>query len=295
MKDLKFELQYGVTLEGKRETAVELLRTNGIAEKVFVDKFSEKPYTWMGTVISAATKSIGNEHIGMSARKEYLETGNITIPQAIQKMSLGELNTMIVEVHRRVWKSLLPEQETVCKYCGSKSIMQIDLDKIEYSEKSLKDFNILRDKEDESVTINLPEGFEFMSPKKYGTQDLAYPEYDGMTFNRFKYRVPVLEDAIRSEKSHRESVDFWRRIAFDCFISAEVVEKGEVVAEIPKSVMTSFGLSLYNEMLYSKDLSAIREGLRECIPTLPFFYEDTCTSCKRETPVTMEPSNFFSE
>ena len=296
MKELSLELMYGVTLGEKTHKKVELLRTNGVAEKIFTDKFPEKPYSWIGTVISTAAKKIGTEAVGVSARQEYLDTGHITIPQIVQKLPLAEANTLLVEIHRRVWKNELPEQETVCKYCGTKSIMQIDLNKIEYSEQDIKDFLRLEEKEEKLIVVSLPEGFEFSSPKKYGTDELSYPEYDGKTYNRFKFRVPVLEDAIRNEKIHKESVDFWRRIAFDCFHSAEEVDKnGEVISELPKSVIIPFGLTLYNELLYSKDLAAIREGLRESIPTLPFYYEDTCTGCKRETPVTMEPSNFFSE
>lgn len=295
MKDLSFELKYGALINDTKETRVELLRTNGVAEKVFVDKFPEKPYSWMGTVCAIACKSIGSEQIGASARKEFLETGNVTIPQAIQKLPLGELNSVIIEIHRRVWKSTLPEQEVVCKYCGSKSIMQIDLDKISYDEKDIEKFASLEENKEGVISVNLPEGFVFNSPKKYGTSELAYPEYDGLTFNRFKFRVPLLQDAIRNEKYNKESIVFWRRLAFDCIVSAECVIDDVVTAELNSSVLTSFGLTLYNEMLYNKDLAAIREGLRECVPTLPFYYEDTCTNCKRETPVTMEPSNFFSE
>ena len=132
MDGLFFELPVGLRINGEVHKDVELLKTNGVAEKIFVKKLSEKPFTWQGNVISAAVKRIGNIEIGPEVRKKYLEDGSVTIPLAVLKLPLAEVNTLMVEIHRRVWVSFIPKQEVICKYCGKKLIADIDLDKIDY-------------------------------------------------------------------------------------------------------------------------------------------------------------------
>lgn len=297
MKYLNFELKFGVEVDEDVHTKVALLKTNGVAEKVFTDKFPEKPYTWMAHVISVATASIGDVKIGVNARKEYVDTGSIhTLSPAVTNLCLQEVNSLTIEIHRRVWRNLLPEQEVLCKHCGAKSLMTIDLSKIDYTEKDMEKFYELTAKGNRTLTVDLPEGLDYSSPKIYGTEELKNPHIDGLSFNRFYYRIPTLQDCMNNERHSSDSIKFWRQIAFDCFIKAESVdEEGAVLGELSKQDVQIFGMTLYNETLYKDDLKAIRETLRECVPTLPFYYEDTCPNCKRDTPVNMEPSNFFSE
>ena len=59
MENLFFELPVGLRINGEIHTNVELLSTNGVAEKIFLKRLSEKPYTWQGNVVSAAVKSKG--------------------------------------------------------------------------------------------------------------------------------------------------------------------------------------------------------------------------------------------
>ena len=132
MEGLFFELPVGLRINGEIHKEVELLKTNGVAEKIFVKKLSEKPFTWQGNIVSAAVKRIGSVEIGSEVRKKYLEDGSVTIPFAVLKLPLAEINTLLVEIHRRVWVSFIPKQEIICKYCGKKLIADIDLDKIDY-------------------------------------------------------------------------------------------------------------------------------------------------------------------
>ena len=91
MDGLFFELPVGLRINGEVHKDVELLKTNGVAEKIFVKKLSEKPFTWQGNVISAAVKRIGNIEIGPEVRKKYLEDGSVTIPLAVLKLPLAEV------------------------------------------------------------------------------------------------------------------------------------------------------------------------------------------------------------
>ena len=295
MDGLFFDLPVGLRINGEVHKEVELLKTNGVAEKIFVKRLSEKPFTWQGNIVSAAVKKIGNIEIGADVRKKYLEDGSVTIPFAVLKLPLAEVNTLLVEIHRRVWVSFVPKQEIICKYCGKKLIADIDLDKIDYlPEAKEKIDNTLYDYE--HIVVDLKDGFIPPALSKITEKE----EYAGLTeteFNRFVFRVPLLEDAIRHERYFSDSVGFWRRIAMDCLLSVERVDgDGNVLDTLPREFHTWYGLKIFNEYLSGKDLRAIRNALIDYLPTLPFAYYEPC-GCdeQREIPMVMEVSNFFSE
>lgn len=294
MDGLFFELPIGLRINGEVHKEVELLKTNGVAEKIFVKKLSEKPFTWQGNIVSAAVKRIGNIEIGADVRKKYLEDGAVTIPTAVLKLPLAEINTLIVEIHRRVWVSFIPKQEVICKYCGRKLIADINLDKIDYLPEVKERMNEITDYE--HIFIDLKDGFVPPAIPKITDKE----QYAGVTdteFNRFVMRVPLLEDAIRHERYFSDSIGFWRRIAMDCLLSIERVDKdGNVTDTLPREFHTWYGLKIFNEYLSGKDLRSIRNGLIEYLPTLPFAYYEPC-GCdeQRDIPMVMEASNFFSE
>lgn len=294
MDGLFFELPVGLNFNGETHKEVELLKTNGVAEKIFLKKISEKPFTWQGNVISAAVKRIGTIEIGSEVRKKYLEDGSVTIPSPILKLPLAEVNTLLVEIHRRVWVSFVPKQEVICKYCGRKLLADIDLDKIDYFPEVKE--RIAETLEYDPIVINLKDGF--VPPVIPKITDK--PEFIGITdteFNRMVFRFPLLEDAIRHERYVSDSIGFWRRIAMDCLVSVDKVdENGNVLDTLPREFHTWYGLKIFNEYLSGKDLREIRNGLIEYLPTLPFAYYEPC-GCdqQREIPMVMEVSNFFSE
>ena len=294
MEGLFFELPVGLRMNGEVHKEVELLKTNGVAEKIFVKKISEKPFTWQGNIVSAAVKRIGTVEIGAEVRKKYLEDGSVTIPYSVLKLPLAEVNTLLVEIHRRVWVSFVPKQEIICKYCGKKLIADINLDKIDYSPEAKQMMSDIFDYE--HIIVELKDGFTPPAIPKITDKE----EYLGITdteFNRLIFRVPLLEDAIRHEKYFSDSIGFWRRIAMDCLLAVEKVDMdGHVTDTLPTEFHTWYGLKIFNEYLSGKDLRAIRNGLLEHLPTLPFAYYEPC-GCdeQREIPMIMEASNFFSE
>lgn len=294
MDGLFFELPVGLRINGEVHKDVELLKTNGVAEKIFVKKIPEKPFTWQGNVVSAAVKKIGNIEIGAEVRKKYLDDGAVTIPTAVLKLPLAEINTLLVEIHRRVWVSFIPKQEIICKYCGKKLVADIDLDKIDYLPEAKEKMDTPMDYE--NIVVDLKDGFTPPEIPKVTDKE----EYIGLTdteFNRFVFRVPVLEDAIRHERYFSDSIGFWRRIALNCLRSIEKVDaEGNVIETLPTEFHTWYSLKIFNEYLSGKDLRLIRNGLIEHLPTLPFAYYEPC-GCdeQREIPMVMEASNFFSE
>lgn len=293
MDGLFFELPFGLTINGETHKEVELLKTNGVAEKIFLKKLSEKPFTWQGNVISAAVKRIGNIEIGAEVRKKYQEDGAVTIPWTVLELPLAEVNTLLVEIHRRVWVSFIPKQEVICKYCAKKMMVDIDLDKIDYFPDQKEDMDNLVDYQYMVVDLVDP----LMLPRIPKITDREENSWITETpFNRMTFRVPTLKDAIRNERHYSDSIGFWRRIGMDCLVSVEEVVDGVVKETLPKEFHTYYGLKIFNDCLMGEDLRNIRGKLIEYLPSLPYAYYEMC-ACDRqeEIPMIMEASSFFSE
>lgn len=293
MDSLYFELPVGLSYNGEVHKNVELMTTNGVAEKVFVKKLAEKPFTWQANVVSIATKSIGNIEFGAECRADYLKTGTVSIPDPVRKLTLADLNTLIVEIHRRCWVHFIPKQEIVCKFCGKRLVADIDLDKIDFLPETKEMMESMPDYS--AIIVDLEKGF--IPPVIPKITDK--PEFLGITetkFNRMVFRPPLVEDAINNEKYFSDSVGFWRRIALNCLVAIQRVEDGVVTDELPVEFHTYYGLKMFNEYLMGVDLKKIRTELTEHLPTLPYAYFEEC-GCddKREIPMVMEVSSFFSE
>jgi len=289
--NLTCPLYVGFEYEGKKVQEIELLRSNGVAEKVFTEKLPDKSYSWMANVLTIAVKEIAGKPIGMPAREEHLKTRGFTVPKAILAITLADVNSLMIEIHRRVWQNLIPKQECICKYCGTKMLIDIDLEKFKLSDedeqKLGQDFS--------ELVCDLDFGWEFQALGQKDNQ--KYKEYEGVVFNRFIFRPPTLGDAIRHEKYSDDTIMFWRRVALDCLIRIEAVNGDAVTQELPVEIARFIGLNLFEKYIDSADLRKVRTILREELPQIPYYYEDECinTRCKRMTPVTMEAPNFFSE
>ena len=282
----------GLKIDGDYKKDVELVDANGVAEKVILRKLQDKPYTWQGNVISVVTKSIGNVEISSEARKSFMMDGAVTIPDAVTKLTLADVNTLLVEIHRRVWQSFIPKQEVICKYCGKKLVMDIDLNKIEYDEHAQELIELAPDYD--NIIVDLPRGLKIPASKLTDK-----PEYAGITditFNRFVFRPPLLSDAIRHEKHFSDSVAFWRMVALDCLQEVKSVEDGVEVETLPNEFKVWYNLKIFNEMIVRQDLHQVRKALLEYLPTLPFVYYEVCGCDQNQNiPVTMDASSFFSE
>jgi hypothetical protein len=297
--DLSVKFKHGSELI---ETA-QLLKTNGIAEEVFLKKFPEKPYTWIANVISVAVGMFNSIPVGATVRAQYEKSGQIFIPPIVSAIPLAEANTLLPEIHRRVWKNLLPHQEIICKYCGQKAVVEIELDKLEFdAEDKLK---LAGSADFEYLYVDLEEVLELTEWVKSLKKEAEYAYLMNVGFNRLVFRIPTLKDAIKHERfATTDGLKFWRKIAFECLMNIQAVSEGndpenpgvkKVDCEVPTDTFVWLGEALLNKYLGAEDLAQIRHTLREEIPTLPFAYEDLCPNCNRETPYIMEASAFFSE
>lgn len=278
-----------------------LLRSNGVAEKVYTDKMRNKPYSWLANVITIGVERIGSVPVGTEAREEYIRTSGFHVPVIVNRLPLQTANDMVFEIHRTVWKNLIRNQEVICEHCGATMIIDIDLDRVEMLK---EDLDILHSKSDWSeIVVDLPVGYEYTPLQIAGgaKEQTAYPDLEGQTFNRMVFRMPTLGDAIRNEEIFADQITFWRKMAMACLTSFQAVLKTEdgkevVTSEMPGSLVAMLGMKLMDFYLDRTDLEAIRAGLRDNIPSLPFYYKETCANnlCRRETPVVMETSDFFS-
>lgn len=287
------ELFIGIETQGGVVKDYSLLRSNGVAEKVYTDKNGSKPYTWMASVIAVSLDRLGGISIGGAVRKEYVASGSLDIPHIVKQLTLADANTLLIEIHRRLWKNLIRNQDTLCKWCGNTMVMDIDLDRIALLPEDVHKLNT----DWLTIPIALTNGWVFEAPTIVGSSQKKYEEYDKIEFNQFIFRCPTVEDGIRNEKYEADPIEFWRRIAFDCLISVNSVDAyGSIGTELPREAINIFGRKIFDEILDSSALIKIRETLREDPPSLPFYYLEECANanCRRETPVTMEANGFFS-
>lgn len=272
------------------------LRTNGVAEKVYSNKNNAKPYTWMSQTLAIAIDHIAGVPVGGACRQQYIrQGGSFDVPSIILSISIADAASMLVELHRQVWKNLIPRQDTMCKYCGTKMTIDIDLDRISLDAEDIKKV----DSNWHNIEIVLPIGWTFKGLQVIGQQqEDLYADYKGTVFNNFSFRTPTLGDAIRNEKHYSDTIPFWRRIAYDCLLDVRAVDASShsVLAELPRSVLDIVQLKLFDEYLEFSDLDIIRSTLREGPPSLPLHYLEECVNplCKMETPVTIEANSFFS-
>lgn len=300
MTEMKLDLLIGFEIAGKYTRDVELLSSNFVAEEVFTKKLASKPYTYIGNVISVATKCIGDVEIGRSVREEYVETKTVTIPPVVRMLPLSDANSLLLEIHRRCWQNLIPKQTILCKFCAKDLIADIDLDRVELSQEN-KDI-LEGNREFKSILCELPVGFtlnEMVDSIKTESGRKEMEQYKDVSFNRLVFRIPTLDDAIKNEQYASVNIDFWRRIAVDCLIEIQSVKgKGDdadVMDIFPREKNMWLGLNLF-KYLDSRDLRQIRTSLIEELPTMPFVYEDDCPcDQQRRIPFAMNASAFFSE
>lgn len=292
--DLSGTLPIGAFLNGTELKEYTLLRSNGIAEKVYTDRIQEKPYTWIANVLTIGIDNLEGHKIGPIARAEYSSSEEVTIPEVIKSLSLAAANTLLIELHRKTWQKHIPDQECFCKYCGFKNILDVNLDNLKMHEEDLKR---LRSKENWSeLECDLETGYTFTAKQMLGgsKEDKAYSEFDGITFNRLVFRNPNLGDAIALEKQAATPVIFWRRLAFRTLQKVLALDgDGNILTELPLQAVHMSGMKLFDEELDRDDLKAIRSCIRD-VPTLPFDYLIECKSCRAETPMIIEGSELFA-
>lgn len=293
-KDLVRQLYVGFSHDGNYIREIELLPTNGIAEKVFTEKLRDKPYTWIARVIAIASKRIGDVPVGDALREESLRTGDFNVPEIVKKITLADATSLMPIIHRSVWENLVPQQNVFCNFCSKSIYVDIDLDEMKLDEKSAA--GVSENKEYHNLVVNLKDGFIFDGLKGKGKDgDVMFPDLAGVQFNRITLRIPTLAVAIRNERYIDDTIKFWRLTAFDCLESIEAVSGDTITSELPRNAINMLGMRIFDVLLSGRDLKSIRHALREELPVLPFHYDTEC-ACpeKRQIPVSVDSSGFFS-
>lgn len=300
MSDLHFDLPIGIVYDKDKPPVreVELLPINGVAERVILKRLANKPYTWTARLLTACIGRLGNKEIAGPARKKYLETTQMEINNLITKMSIGDVNTAILEIHRKLWAPKLSDQPYVCTHCGNQGTTEMDLSEIDYNEddKQLLESESLAHLLDFTVELSRP--IPFSSPKN-AQGESSNPAYDGRPVTAFTFRAPTLKDAINNEKritKEDNMVEFWRYIAKDCLTGAVIeTEMGPETMEDTSFRILTRG-DLFSTTLQRQDLKAIRDAMY-CSdhPSLDFITEVRCHACEESTPVAINPASFFED
>lgn len=303
MSDLSVKLPVGFNVNGEYTRNVSLLRSNAIAEEVFTRKLPEKPFTWIANVITIATDKIGEVEIGNHARTNYTKTGTVTIPQIVKEIPFADSNSLLLEIHRKVWLNLIQRQNMTCRQCAKTFVADIDLNRVELSEENKQKIEDTGEFTGLAVELDNPICFDaFIDEISKGSEAVAneFKQFKGIKFNLLKFKIPTLGIAIKNEQYASRNLEFWRKIGLDCLEGVLWAEKNpdgsiKVMEEFPLIKLTAMGLKFYN-FFDASDLGKIRNTLREELPTMPFAYEDDCVcDMQRKIPYTMEATNFFSE
>lgn len=294
--ELTGTLPIGAFMNGEHIQEYGLLRSNGIAEKVYTDRLQDRPYTWIGNVLTVGIDHLGTHKVGVQARKTYSQSEDVQIPEAVKSLSLSGANTLLIELHRRTWQRHIKEQESMCKICGHKNIADVDLNLLKMTDKDVKKLN---EKPDWSfLECDLEHGYDFQAAQILGggPEEKMWADFDGINFNRFVFRTPTLGDAIALESMVNDPITFWRRLALKTLTKVLSIDgEGVQIAELPLNAIHTTGMRLFDEYLDRSDLSAIRSTLRD-VPTIPFDYLIECQNkmCRQQTPMVIEGSELFS-
>lgn len=298
MKNLKnvfdFQLNLGVKRGKTRDRDVSLLSGNAVTEEVFTRKNADKPYTYYGNIFSVGIGSIGKELVGSEVREKYLKNNQVEIPPIVRQIPFAECNTVLVEIHRRIWKNSLPKQNIMCIACGKDITCDINLSEIEMRKDDMQAFENADDLD--FLQVDLEDGIDLTELiEKFDKEGDKYPSLRNRKYNRLIFRIPLLDDAINNEKYSMDTVKFYRYMAADCLVAIQEVVDNKIVEEIPNTLFTWIGMKLFDQYMTSTDLGLVRKSFMDDIPQMPFDYKRVCPCpMQKEIPYSMEATSFFS-
>jgi hypothetical protein len=286
-KNMTFQLGIGVKHDGKILKSGTLLRANGLAERVYADK-SIGPNEWSAKVLAISIAEIGGVPIAAQCRKDLLENDSFIVPQIVYDIPLVEVNSLLLEIHRKCWKPILYDQLVICNLCGKDFKEDLNLNKMGYEDAALKQLEF-GDKESHdwfTLTANLLEGFTIEQKGSLFAEDFVGRTVTSMTFD-----LPLLSHSIAHQDVQASEVLYWRKIAFDCW-NGGLLDNGVPIPLV--ELKSAYGMRLFDLMLDSVDLDVIRKALRDYTPTPVFEYMAECVCPKKKmVPMTMGVSSFF--
>lgn len=279
----KFYLPIGFKHNGKDVLELPIAETGGEAEKIYTKRPSTtKLHTWFAQVIAVSVESIAGDKISSEFIKQEDKT---IIPEAVKNIPFIDAGSLLIQIQRECWEAVIKDQKVTCSNCGSKLDADIDLHKIKVPTQ--------RDEEREEKPI---EEFSVKLPKTYEIKGMVkqMEEYEGFKFNRIKFRVATLGDAIKHEGIAKDELQFWRNIAFDTMLGLYYEDEKGTITEVPDGYITKRGKQLFTKDFNTPTLKEIRNGLQRALPSAKFYYEEECPICDTATPFFASVSNFFS-
>lgn len=285
----KFILPIGLNLDGKIIRELPMAATGGDAEKVFTGApSSENLYTWFGEIISVAVSDIGGEPIASDFIKNLKDNKRI-ISKTVRQLPMHDVGSLLLQIQRECWDDKIEKQKLGCQSCGKEFEDDIDLMRIPVPETDASTAYL------SEYTVRLPRTYK-VTVAEFGE---GFKDFDGLEYNQLRFRVPILEDAIRHQKVSEDEVLFWKNIAFDTLVGFELVDesraKGKVKVVATQEFATRRGKLLFDRDFNSKTLKTIRKEMQTSLPSAKFYYEDTCPCPRRKTiPYFVNVANFFS-
>jgi len=169
-------------------------------------------------------------------------------------------------------------------------MVDIDLDKVQMSDEDLEK----ADKGIDHLQYKLKTPFVYHVRNDMEKRDFG--DYDGKGYNFLEFRIPLLGDALRNEKNYKDSILFWRKIALDCLTRVcSWTRREKLLMNFLLRLLDSLDYLFLIILLMEKTLKEF--GMFCGKNYLPFLscMMNGVFPCNRITPVTIEPSSFFSD
>lgn len=276
-----FVLPIGLMYKDYKIIELPIAPTGGEAEKIYTKKpTATNLYTWFGKVITVSVGTVAGESLADTFIKQADDKKEI--PQLVKKIPLLDVGALLIQIQRECWEDVIGNQRVQCVHCGQVHNATIDLNRIEMPNTENPDKEV-----ESEYLVDLKRVYTIQSD----IEQMA--EYNGMKFNKIKFRTPTLEDALKHENVSKDEIIFWQNIAFDCIKGLVYEVEDEEYAEVPSSYIARRGKQLFSKDFNSKTLKAIRLGLQTGQPTAKSFYEEECPNCGKDTPFFASIGSFF--
>lgn len=279
--DKKLVLPIGYKYGGNDIKEVPIAETGAEAEKIYTKKPTRaKAHTWYAKVLAVSIEEIGGKKIASSFLSVKEDDRDNNIPAEILAMPYLDAGSLLIQIQRECWQDSISNQRVSCVNCGTVLQADIDLKRIEIPTGVGEIV--------EEFIVPLKKTYEINETKE------ELQEYNGLRFNKLKFRVATMQDAINRQGVLIDEIQFWKEIAVDTFVGG-FYEDGEEFMEVPEKYFRLYkGKLLFNEVLTSMDLKNVREKIQTTLPSAKYYYEEACYSCGKDTPFFAGVSNFFS-
>lgn len=274
----KFILSVGFVQDGNPILDFPIAMTGSEAEKIFTKRpSSTKLHTWFGQVLATSIESINGVPIASLFNNSKNQED---IPALVKEIPFIDVGNLLIQVQRHCWEDVIKGQKLQCSKCGASLTADIDLNRIEVPacEQPITEQIVKLSKTYETIA-----DVEIMKP------------FEGFEFNRMKFRVATLGDAIKHEKIVKDELQFWQNIAFDTLLELyhEDEDTGKIVT-VPEGYITRRGKQMFRKDFDTIALREIRASLQKDLPSAKYYYEEDCPECGEPTPFFANVTNFFT-